>query len=101
MASSPINFLAAILVSSAAFVACGALARAADCIDNRDVQTLIATHQIKTWPSVKQMAGYGNYKDIGAAEVCRVGGVPHYFVNAQAPTGEPKRLVLNATDGSN
>ena len=72
------------------------------CMDNRAVQAAIASHQIKTWPAIKAMAGIsGQYTEVGAVKVCEQGGQPYYVVNVSGPSGEYKQLVLNAVDGSN
>jgi hypothetical protein len=85
----------------AAVTASGA-ARAADtCLDNRAVQALIASHQIKTWPAIKALAGISDqYKEVSAVRVCQEDDRPYYVVNVAGPSGESKQLVLNAVDGS-
>lgn len=72
------------------------------CMDNRQVQALIASQQIKTWPAIKAMAGIApTYQEVSPVRVCEQGGVPYYVVNVQGPRGEFRQLVLNAVDGSN
>jgi hypothetical protein len=72
-----------------------------ECMDNRTVQALIASHQIKTWPAIKAMAGISDqYKEVSAVRVCEQGGQPYYVVNVAGPSGESKQLVINAVDGS-
>ncbi len=91
--------VAAILFGSAATPA---FASQGACLDNRDVQAAIASHQIKTWPAIKAMAGVSeNYKEVGAVRVCDEGGEPYYVVNVAGPTGESKQLRLNAVTGAN
>ena len=91
------TFLAVVLFA----VAAPAAATAASCLDNRAVQALIASHQIKTWPAIKAMANISEqYKEVSAVRVCEQGGQPYYVVNVAGPSGESKQLVLNAVDGS-
>ena len=71
------------------------------CLDSRAVQEAIASHQIKSWPAVKAMAGMSeNYKEVGAVRVCDEGGQPYYVVNVTGPSGESKTLHLNAVTGA-
>ena len=92
-----------LLVSTmlAAIVAPGA-ARAADaCLDNRAVQALIASHQIKTWPAIKALAGISDqYKEVCGEGFAKKTTGAYYVVNVAGPSGESKQLVLNAVDGS-
>jgi hypothetical protein len=84
-------------------VAAGPLpARAADgCLANRAAQALIAQHKIKTWPTIKALAGISDeYKEVSAVKVCEQDGTPYYVVNVAGPSGVSKQLVLNAIDGS-
>jgi hypothetical protein len=86
--------LGAALFPSAAHAANG-------CVDNRTVQSMIASGQIKTWPGVKAMAGIPEqYKEVSAVRLCVRGGQPYYIVNMAGPSGESKQLVLNAVTGS-
>jgi len=83
-------------------VAASAHAQAAGtCVDNRTVQALIASHQIKTWPAIKALAGISDqYKEVSAVRVCEQGGQPYYVVNVAGPSGESEQLVINAVTGS-
>jgi len=104
MATSVTNLcLTAVLAAMVGAAALPAWAADGDvCLDNRDVQALIAGHKIRTWPAVKAMAGIsGQYKEVSAVRVCELNGAPYYVVNVAGPTGESRQLVLNAVTGSN
>jgi hypothetical protein len=104
MATSVIKLcLAALLTAAVGAAALPAWAADADaCLDNRDVQALIAGHKIKTWPAVKAMAGISEqYKEVSAVRVCELNGAPYYVVNVAGPAGESRQLVLNAVTGTN
>jgi len=88
-------------VLSGAFFDAPAAHAVGDCIDNRAVQALIATRQIKTWPAIKAMAGLSDrYTEISRVQVCEMGGQRYYVVNVQGPGGEVQQLVVNAVNGS-
>jgi uncharacterized ParB-like nuclease family protein len=103
MASYVINLCVALLVASTMLVTLpGATRAAGQCLDNREVQSMIAAHAIKTWPAIKSLAGISaGYSEVSPVRVCEQGGQPYYVVNVQGPGGEFKQLVLNAVDGSN
>ena len=105
MASFVINLCMAMLVASTMLVTImlpGTANAAGQCLDNRAVQALIASHAIKTWPAIKALAGIsGGYSEVSPVRVCEQDGQPYYVVNVQGPRGEFKQLVLNAVDGSN
>jgi hypothetical protein len=106
MASCLLNLCATLFIAATVFSTFATSASAAGavgaCMDNRAVQQLIARHQIKTWPTIKAIAGIPEqYKEVSAVRVCDQGGAPYYVVNVAGPSGESKQLVLNAVDGSN
>jgi hypothetical protein len=102
--ASCLSTLCAILILVAALgpaVSFGAQLPANGCLDRRQAQALVTSHQIKTWPAIKSIAGISDqYKEVSAVRVCERGGQPYYVVNVAAPYGESKQLVLNAVDGS-
>jgi hypothetical protein len=104
MAGYLINFGVTLLLASTVLVAAaapGSAEAAGACLDNRAVQALIASHQIKTWPAIKAMAGISDqYKEVSAVRVCQEDDQPYYVVNVAGPSGESKQLILNAVDGS-
>ena len=72
------------------------------------MQALIASHQIKTWPAIKAMAGVSDqYKEVSAVRVCQAGR--HALLcrqrrgalgRVQAAGAERRRRVgLNAASG--
>ncbi len=92
-----------LLVASTLAVATAPVRAQADttCLDNRAVQAMIASHQIKTWPAIKALAGISDqYKEVSAVRVCQEGDTPYYVVNVAGPTGESEQLVLNAVNGA-
>jgi hypothetical protein len=98
-----INLVATALIAAtmAGAAAPAAVRAAGQCMDNRAVQALIASHQIKTWPAIKALAGISEqYKEVSAVRVCEQGGQPYYVVNVAGPSGESRQLVINAVDGS-
>jgi hypothetical protein len=104
MASALTNLYTALVLGTLALAA-GAdplPARAADgCLANRAAQALVAQHKIKTWPTIKALAGVSDqYKEVSAVKVCEQDGTPYYVVNVAGPSGESKQLILNAIDGS-
>ena len=105
MAGSLIKLCITILVASTVAAAADSpygVEAAAGCLSRPAVQALIASRQIKTWPEIKQMAGVSDeYKEVGSVKVCEQRGAPYYVVNVTTPSGDSKRLVLNAVDGSN
>jgi hypothetical protein len=104
MVSALTNIHAALLLGAVALAAVAGppSARAADgCLANRAAQALVAQHKIKTWPTIKALAGVSDqYKEVSAVKVCEQDGTPYYVVNVAGPSGESKQLVLNAIDGS-
>jgi len=103
MASHLINLcLATIIASTVLALGSAGTVRAADgCIDNREVQALIAARQIKTWPAIKALAGISDaFTEISRVQVCERGGQRYYVVNVQGPHGDVRQLVVNAVDGS-
>ena len=65
MAGSLLNLCMTLLVAVTMLAASGtAPAQAAQCLDNRMVQGLIAAHKIRTWPAIKALAGVSDaYKE--------------------------------------
>src|ERR1700709_628078 len=104
MASNLLNVCVALLIAMMVFSVAASAAPARNvgaCMDNRAVQALIASHQIRTWPAIKALAGISEqYKEVSAVGVCRQDGAPSYVVNVAGPAGESKQLVLNAINGS-
>ena len=102
MLSSLAN-LCATLIAATVFAALAphAALAAGPCLDNPEVQAAMSADQIKSWPTIRAMAGISDqYKDLSAARVCEQNGQLYYFVNVAGPSGESKQLVLNAVDGS-
>ena len=98
------QMLAATLALFATLVvtAPGSAAAADACMSPVEVQAAIAAKQIKSWPTIKAMAGISSqYKEVGPVRVCEQGGVRYYVVAVTGPSGESKQLVLNAVDASN
>ena len=72
----------------------------ANCLSDQEIQTEIASGQIQSWPAIKKLAGISSYQEVSPVRVCRVNGVPFYEVNIVSPSGEAKKVVINALDGS-
>ena len=104
MVSALTNLFAVLVLGALALAALAGPVpvRAADgCLANRAAQALVAQHKIKTWPTIKALAGISDqYKEVSAVKVCEQDGTPYYVVNVAGPSGVSKQLVLNAIDGS-
>jgi uncharacterized membrane protein YkoI len=71
------------------------------CLSDQEIQTAIASGQIKSWPRIKQMARIStDYQEVSDVRVCMINGVPFYTVNLVSSNGEAKKIVVNALDGS-
>ena len=72
-----------------------------DCLTDQEIQAQIESGQIKSWPKIKKIAGISSYQEVSDVRVCVVAGTPYYNVNIVSPSGEAKKVVLNAVDGGN
>lgn len=96
-----------IMMAAAATLSLGAVmpAHAASskdkqCLSDQEIQSAIASGQIKSWPRIKQMARISrDYQDLDV-RVCLINGVPFYTVNLVSSNGEAKKIIVNALDGS-
>jgi len=70
-----------------------------DCLTDQEIQAQIESGQIKSWPKIKKIAGISSYQEVSDVRVCVVAGTPYYNVNIVSPSGEAKKVVLNAVDG--
>jgi len=78
-----------------------ALAQGGECLTDRAIAQAIAAGEIRSWAAVKRLAGIpANFAEVSNVEVCRRGAQLYYSVSVVSPTGEARRLVLNAVDGS-
>ncbi|HWA42149.1 MAG TPA: hypothetical protein VHA10_02995 [Hypericibacter adhaerens] len=71
------------------------------CLSDQQIQSAIASGQIKSWPKIKKLARISaDYQEVSDVKVCLVNGVPYYNVNLVSSNGDAKKIVLNALDGS-
>ena len=71
------------------------------CLSDQQIQTAIESGQIKSWPKVKKLARISSdYQEVSDVKVCMINGVPYYTVNLVSTSGDAKKIVLNALDGS-
>jgi uncharacterized membrane protein YkoI len=71
------------------------------CLSDQQIQTAIASGKIKSWPKVKKLAQISpDYQEVSDVKVCMIDGVPYYTVNLVSTSGDAKKIVLNAVDGS-
>ena len=71
------------------------------CLSDQQIQTAIASGKIKSWPKVKKLAQISpDYQEVSDVKVCMINGVPYYTVNLVSNSGDAKKIVLNAVDGS-
>ena len=92
-----------ILMAAAATLSLGAVmpASAADCLTEQKIQAAIESGKIKSWPAVKKLARVSSdYQEVSDVKVCLINGVPFYTVNLVSSSGDAKKIVLNAVDGS-
>jgi uncharacterized membrane protein YkoI len=92
-------------VAAAATLSLGAVmpayAAAQTCLSDQEIQTKIASGQIKSWPKVKKLAQISpDYQEVSDVKVCMINGVPYYTVNLVSANGAAKKIVVNAVDGS-
>jgi hypothetical protein len=78
-----------------------ALAQGGDCLAPNAIQQAIQAGEIQSWAAVRRMAGIPpGYSEVSGVQVCRRGGQLYYIVSVVTPSGEARRLALNAVDGS-
>jgi hypothetical protein len=102
------RFRTTLLLAAAAALSLGAMpvlgapaTGARQCLTDQEIQSAIASGQIKSWPKIKMMARIpSDYQEVSDAKVCMIGGVPYYTVNLMSSRGDAKKIVLNAVDGS-
>ena len=92
--------MAAAAVALAAVPAEAQVARQANCLSDQEIQKEITSGMIRSWPAIKKLAGISNYQEVSDVRVCMINGKPFYEVNIVSPSGEAKKVVLNALDGS-
>lgn len=72
-----------------------------NCLSEAQIESAIASGQIKSWAQIRQLANIPkNYREASDVRVCMRGGAPFYIVSMVSPKGEYFKLVLNAVDGS-
>ena len=72
-----------------------------ECYSDQQIQSAISSGEIKSWPKIKRMAQIsGEYQEVSDVKVCLINGVPFYTVNLVSSSGEARKIVLNAMDGS-
>ena len=92
---------AAVVLSSGAAMPAWAAQNPGHCLTAPEVQAAIASGQIKSWPTIKRLAGVApSYQEVSEVKVCLINGVPFYTVNLVSPNGQATKMVLNAIDGS-
>lgn len=78
-----------------------ALAQGGECLAPNAIQQAIQSGEIQSWAAVRRMAGIPQgYSEVSGVQVCRRGGQLYYIVSVVSPSGEARRLALNAVDGS-
>ena len=99
----PVAVAAAMIFSPAAIapaVVAPALAQGTQCLSDADVQSAIAAGEIQSWPKIKRLAKISGYEEVSDVQVCLQDGTPYYYVNVVSPSGEARKIVVNAIDGS-
>ena len=92
---------AAATLSFGAAVPAYAASKDRACLSDQEIQSAISSGKIKSWPKIKKMARIsGDYQEVSDVRVCLVNGVPFYTVNLVSSSGEARKIVLNAMDGS-
>lgn len=77
------------------------LAARGGCLNGPEVQAAIRSQKIRTWPAIRARAGIAEkYRIVGSIEVCLIGGTPYYVVGVSGPSGDTKKLHLNAITGA-
>jgi hypothetical protein len=95
--------LTVLLAASLAFTlpAPHAAAQGGECLTDRAIQQAIAGGEIRSWAAIRRMAGVpSSFSEVSNVQLCRRGGGLYYVVSVVSPSGEARRLVLNAVDGS-
>jgi uncharacterized membrane protein YkoI len=96
-----IMMAAAATLSLGAAMPAFAASKDKQCMSDQEIQTAIASGQIKSWPRIKKMAQIStDYQEVSDVRVCLINGVPFYTVNLVSSDGEARKIVLNALDGS-
>lgn len=71
------------------------------CLSDQQIQAAISSGKIQSWPKIKRLARISNDdQEVSDVRVCMINGVPHYTVNLVSASGEARKVVLNAVDGS-
>ncbi|MEO8758960.1 MAG: hypothetical protein ABI398_14550 [Devosia sp.] len=92
---------AAAVMSLGAAMPAFAAAQNANCLTDQQIQTEIASGQIKSWRTIRELGGVpADYYETSYVQVCLKGGVPYFVVKMSSSKGESVKIVLNAMDGS-
>ena len=95
-----VNLCMSLLMAAILFGSAATPGFAAQCLDGPSVQAAISSKQIKSWPTVKALAGIPRtYREVGTLRVCDEGGAPYYEIGVTSPTGDSKQLRINAVTG--
>lgn len=75
-------------------------AQGEQCLSDYDIQAQIESGQIKSWATIKNLAGVPKGTKDGDLKVCMRGSQLYYYVNVVFPGGAARKLILNAVDAS-
>ncbi|UJW85527.1 hypothetical protein [Devosia sp. SL43] len=95
MKTSISKLLAPIAVALALGLAGTGMANAQACLDNRQIQEMVASGQIMSLADVLASAGIDGNSEILNVQVCDQGGLV-YIIGLLTPSGEAQNLVLSA-----